>query len=168
MAWKTHILVVANVTADSDELLSAMRQRSDRGPTSFTLIVPPRDHGDRSRERGQARLDRALARARESGIEIDGALGDCDPVVAISEAFDPRSYDEIFVSTLPVGTSRWLQIDLPHRVGRLTGVPVSHIVGHEERPRPRSVARPAPERRGVLTPLTPLTWGGTRRRSRTG
>ena len=160
MAWKTHILVVANVTADSEELLSAMRERSDLGPTSFTLVLPPRRGGDQGRDQAQTRLEHALDRARERGIEIDGALGHGDPMVAVSEAFDPRLYDEIFVSTLPVGSSRWLQIDLPHRIARLTGVPVRHVVGHEPRPRARSVSRPAPPRRGVLSPLTPLTWGG--------
>jgi len=33
------------------------------------------------------------------------------------------------VSTLATGTSRWLQIDLPHRLDRMTGVPVRHVIG---------------------------------------
>jgi hypothetical protein len=158
MAWKTNILVVANVTADSDELLSALRQRAGRSPTSFFLVVPPLGVGAAARAAAAARLASALERAREHGLEIEGALGDTDPVVAVSETFDPRRYDEIIVSTLPVGVSRWLQVDLPHRIGRLTGAPVHHVLGSEPREPARSVSRPPPEPRGVLAPLLPLTW----------
>ena len=42
--------------------------------------------------------------------------------------WDPAKFDEIVVSTLPTGTSKWLQIDLPHRVERITGMPVEHVV----------------------------------------
>ena len=37
-------------------------------------------------------------------------------------------YDEIVVSTLPTGASKWLQIDLPRSVQRITGVQVEHVV----------------------------------------
>ncbi len=163
MAWKTNVLVVANVTADSDELLSALRQRADRGATGFFLVLPPRAVGERGRAIAQERLERALARARERGLEIDGGLGDCDPVVAVAEAFDPRVYDEIIVSTLPVGPSRWLLVDLPHRVERMTGVPVQHVVAQEPREPARSVHRPPAKRRaGLLTALAPLAWARRR------
>jgi hypothetical protein len=158
MAWKTNILVVANVTADSDELLTALSECAARGPTSFELIVPPRGVGEGSRQAAQERLDEALARARERGLEIDGRLADSDPVVAVTEAFDPRRFDEIIVSTLPVGVSRWLQVDLPHRLERITGVPVRHVLGREPRPPARSMFRAPPERRGVLAALMPLSW----------
>jgi hypothetical protein len=158
MAWKTNILVVANVTADSDELLSALRRRAGRSPTSFFLVVPPVGVGSAARAAALDRLTRTLDRAREHGLEIEGALGDADPVVAVSETFDPRRYDEIIVSTLPVGVSRWLQVDLPHRIGRLTGAPVQHVLGSEPREPARSEPRPPPEPHGVLAPLLPLTW----------
>ena len=37
------------------------------------------------------------------------------------------------VSTLPSHLSRWLRLDLPHRVERATGLPVTHVVASEER-----------------------------------
>ena len=43
-----------------------------------------------------------------------------------------------YVSTLPTGTSRWLQIDVPHRIARVTDAKVSHVVAN-----PRVVAVPA-------------------------
>ena len=54
-------------------------------------------------------------------------LGDVDPACAVIEVWDPRRWDEIVVSTLPTGTSRWLQIDLPHRIARAVDAPVSHV-----------------------------------------
>ena len=41
MPWTTSVLVVANVTAGSDELLEALRSRAEQGPTRFTLLVRP-------------------------------------------------------------------------------------------------------------------------------
>ena len=57
-------------------------------------------------------------------------LGDVDPACAVIEVWDPRRWDEILVSTLPNSTSRWLQIDLPHRIQRAIDAPVSHIEAH--------------------------------------
>jgi hypothetical protein len=52
----------------------------------------------------------------------------------VSEAWDPAHYDEIIVSTLPTGVSRWLQVDLPHRIAKLTDAPVAHVVASERTP----------------------------------
>jgi hypothetical protein len=40
MAWEFHVLVVANVTATSDELLTALSERAKRGACRFTLVMP--------------------------------------------------------------------------------------------------------------------------------
>ena len=37
MTWKTNILVVANVTATSDELLDMLKVRAEREACAFTL-----------------------------------------------------------------------------------------------------------------------------------
>lgn len=147
MAWEFSVLVVANVTAGSDELLSALRERSETDSCRFTLLIPAAGRDAR------ARLEAALARMKEAGLErVSGTTGDQDPVVAVMEAWDPAQYDEIIVSTLPSGASRWLGADLPHRLERLTSVPVRHVVST---PRPEVHTEPAPERErhGVLAPL---------------
>ena len=38
-----------------------------------------------------------------------------------------QSFDEVIVSTLPVGLSQWIHMDLPHRIGRALDRPVLHI-----------------------------------------
>jgi hypothetical protein len=160
MAWKTSVLVVANVTAASDELIAALRERSDRGPAEFTLLIPA-TAGERAAAR--AALDRALERMRAAGLEVSGSVGDPDPVVAVHEAWDPRRFDEVIVSTLPTGASRWLQIDLPHRIERLTDAPVHHVVARPpSEPRRTYAPPPKPEHHGLLTPLEVLGWGPKR------
>src|SRR3954454_7784945 len=101
MAWKTSVLVVANVTASSDELLAECRERAGRGPAEFTLLLPATG-GDRRAAKRE--MERATERMRAEGLEVTGMVGDRDPVVAVHEAWDPRRYDEVVVSTLPTGT----------------------------------------------------------------
>ena len=88
---------------------------------------------------------------------MDGEVGDQDPIAAVHETWDPTQYDEVVVSTLPTGASRWLQVDLPHRVERLTSVPVTHVVAHPERPAPHADPARTPERQGVLAPFAALS-----------
>ncbi len=165
MAWKFSLLVVANVTVGSDELLEALKERAGRDSCRFHLVVPATGHGRGGREAAQERLDAALARMQGAELEVEGAVGDPDPVAAVNDVWNPKLYDEIVVSTLPTGASRWLQTDLPHRVERMTGVPVTHVVAQEERepPRVERVEREAKEY-GLLSPLAAL--GGKRSRRR--
>ena len=45
MAEKARVLVVANRTAESPELLEALQERAVHGPCEFTLLVPATPHG---------------------------------------------------------------------------------------------------------------------------
>src|SRR5207302_638805 len=45
MADKADVLVVANRTAGSPELLEALKERAARGPAKFHLLVPSTPHG---------------------------------------------------------------------------------------------------------------------------
>jgi hypothetical protein len=131
MSDTTRLLVVANRTADSDELLSAIRARCAEGSVAVTLLVPATwevgdPHG--GRESAQRHMRAALARLRAEGIAVEGVLGDPDPAVAVEQAWDPGLFDAIIVSTLPSRVSKWLKVDLPRRVERLTGLPVQHVV----------------------------------------
>src|SRR5438067_1877045 len=75
------------------------------------------------RAAAQETLDHAVERLREAGLEADGAIGDSDPVIAVTETWDPTRYDEIVVSTLPIGSSKWLHAGLPERIAKVTGAP---------------------------------------------
>jgi hypothetical protein len=163
MTWKANLLVVANVTADSDELLDALKARIDGAEASFHLLVPATGGGRPGREAAQAQLDAALARAREAGLDIEGEVGDADPIIAVQETWDPKRYDEVIVSTLPTDASRWLQMDLPHRIERITGCQVSHVVSIPRKVHTVRAAEPARDRlSGLLRPLGILSWGRSR------
>jgi hypothetical protein len=148
MAWEFHVLVVANVTATSDELLTALRERAERGACRFTLVMPRSGAGARER------LDEALEAMRGAGLgKVEGRVGDPDPVVAAMDVWDPMQFDEIVVSTLPTGVSRWLGLDLPRRLEKLTGVAVQHVVSQPPREDVRWERPPEHDDYGVLSPL---------------
>jgi hypothetical protein len=160
MTWKRNILVVANVTAASPELLEALSARSRREPTSFTLVVPATTFGG-GRAAAAEMLSAALERLRQAGLEADGAVGAPDPIVAVTDAWDPKRYDEIIVSTLPTKVSKWLHAGLPERVLKLTGAPVSHVVSAPPRPAVATTPPPQHDDSG-MGPLSVLGWGGQR------
>ena len=122
-----HVLVVATVTAVSDDLLAAVTERASRSsiPVDFTLVMPA-SSPDRSAD--EPRLAEALQRWRDAGLKVEGTIGDSDPVQAVAEVCKPGTFDEVIVSTLPGQTSRWLRSDVPYRIGALTDLPVTHVV----------------------------------------
>src|SRR6476661_3019607 len=87
---KASVLVVANRTAGSDELLEALRARAAQGPATFHLVVPATARGvswvadmSAGTDAAEHNLEGALERLRGAGLEIEGEIGDGDPVAAI-------------------------------------------------------------------------------------
>ncbi len=129
------VLVVAYKTAAEQHLLDAVRERAARGPATFTLLVPNPAYGlhkavdpeDLDASEAQGVLDNALPKLSEAaGSEVDGIIGDPDPSAAVQDAINLRGFDEVIISTLPSRLSRWLHLDLPHKIGGL-GLPVSTV-----------------------------------------
>jgi GABA permease len=154
MTWKRSFLVVANVTATSDELIGALRTRAEREPVSFTMIVPAAG----GRDAAEKRLAEALEQLRAAGLSVDGGVGNADPILAVTDVWDPKRYDEIIVSTLPMRFSKWLHAGLPERIGKLTDAPVTHIVSQPAKPE-LEVAPPPAHPDKAMGPLSVLAWG---------
>ena len=138
---KARVLIVANRTAGSEELIAALRERAERGPCTFHLVVPSTPHGvswaadmHAGTDAAEHDLEGALDHIRQAGIEIEGEIGDPDPVAAVSDAANAASYDELIVSTLPKHVSKWLKLDLPHKAAHATGLPVTHVEGKTKAP----------------------------------
>jgi hypothetical protein len=74
------------------------------------------------------------------------------------ETWDPKRYDAIIVSTLPMRVSKWLRHGLQQRIAELTAAPVTHVVC--EPPPPPTVTEPAPpHHKNPIGPLSVLGWG---------
>src|SRR5437762_6820705 len=55
------------------------------------------------------------------------------PALAVEDVLlRGETFDAIVLSTLPPGPSRWLRLDLPHRLEGKTGLRVIHVTGHPE------------------------------------
>ena len=133
-----NVLVVANRTAECEELQQALKDRAAKGDSPKFKLVVPSAHGfakaantDEELPEAQRHVDNAVAKFREAGLDVEGQLGDPDPVAAVQDANNTGSYDEVIVSTLPTHLSKWLRVDLPRKAAHATGLPVTHVVGSE-------------------------------------
>jgi GABA permease len=140
-------LVVANQTLGSDELVDKLAELAADGPCELRLLVPVTDTEGRHQwdyppidrvipdahviagALAAGRLEHELARLRRAGITASGEVVDAEPVARAQEALDQETYDGLVVCTLPRRLSRWLLMDLPHRLARLSDVPVTHVEG---------------------------------------
>ena len=134
-------LVVGNQTLGSDELRAAVQERLAAGPCRFHVVAPatlPRDHlvwsDGEAIAVARRNLDRALTSMRADGADVDGAVGDSNPVLAVIDALAHDDFDEVVLSTFPPGVSRWIRQDLPHRLARRTILPLCHIVSQVREP----------------------------------
>jgi hypothetical protein len=135
MSEPANVLVVAHQTAATPRLLEAVRERAQRGPATFHLVVPQQAHGmhrvvdpqDAGVGEAQRVLDVALPKLSDAaGQDVTGEVGDAEPLMAIEDAVNLGDYDEIIISTLPLGISRWLKLDLVSKARGL-GLPVTHV-----------------------------------------
>jgi hypothetical protein len=124
------VLVVSDKTAATPELLAAMRDRATRGPVQFRLLVPNPAHAEAhllhpERHDKAAEAERVLRRALPAFEEAAGGhiIGSVsirhDPYDAIEETMLSEPVDEIILSLAPHEVSRWLHLDLPHRLAHL-------------------------------------------------
>jgi nucleotide-binding universal stress UspA family protein len=127
-------LIVANQTLPSPALADAINERIRRGVTAFYVVVPatPIPHGltwdeDATRQDARDRLNQFLAHLRDRGVTADGEVGDRDPVAAVRDAIRGREIDEVVLSTLPPGISRWLGQDVPSKLRHNVSVPVDVV-----------------------------------------
>src|SRR4029078_2246817 len=134
-------LLVANQTLPSPALADAINERIRKGVTAFYVVVAgtPISHAltgeeDATRQDAGDRLNQFLAHLRDRGVTADGEVGDRDPVAAVRDAIRGREIDEVVLSTLPPGISRWLGQDIPSKLRHNVSVPVD--VAYEAPPRP--------------------------------
>jgi hypothetical protein len=134
MAEPARILVVANRTAATPALIEAVRERAQRGPCSFALLVPQLacevPYGD---EEARKTLELAIPLLEAAaGSAVTPMIGPADALLAVERVLVHEHFDEVIVSTLPERVSQWLKRDLPSRIERLE-LPVTVVHAKEAR-----------------------------------
>lgn len=144
-------LVLASQTAGGRRLHEELERRIAHGPAEFHLVMPillpsaeaarwadpmtgttvpaaPDGGADGDAiEEAEQRLADVLARIRAAGGFATGEVSVVDPVRATLTVLERGSFDEIILSTLPGHLSRWLRLDLPSRLHRVTQLPITHV-----------------------------------------
>jgi len=135
-------LVIANQTIESPLLLEAIEERRRVGPSGFHLLVPEDHTQGATWDEGQARiaakqrLADGLLYFADHDIPMTGEV-DTSPVDGVSNILVREGHDafeEVIISTLPVTLSRWLKLDAPSRIQRMTRTPVTHIAASMAHP----------------------------------
>ncbi|MGE5695325.1 MAG: amino acid permease [Candidatus Sericytochromatia bacterium] len=135
------VMVLANETANSEELLDELRRIGADKEAKYFVVVPasaietgtaethgPLDLREATQRAAQARLDYTLATLRSEKLDADGALGDYRPLRALAEAVESFGPDQIVIATLPPESSVWQRFDIVDRARAQHDVPVTHVV----------------------------------------
>jgi hypothetical protein len=128
-----HVVVPATPTGQLRRASAAVMPPSSGttlyGVPGLPSTIEATDVDEHARAHAQARLGSELARLRRLGAQVDGEVGDPDPLRAARVVLSSGEFDAIILSTLPPRVSRWLRMDLPHRLRRSSKLPVVHVVG---------------------------------------
>lgn len=144
-------LVIANQTLAGERLAALIAERCEHSPAEFHIVVPQPvtstmftdpatgvvgpagysmafDARDAAREQADQRLASFMTSFSHLGTRLSGEVILTDPVAAARRVMSRASFDDIIISTLPVGLSRWLKLDLPSRIERAFNLPVTTLV----------------------------------------
>ncbi|MFT7649658.1 MAG: flavin-binding protein dodecin [Candidatus Poriferisodalaceae bacterium] len=142
-------LVIANQTLASPGLHEIIDERDATRPCEFHVLVPEPTqsttyYGDGvsgaqvavssdddrlvALAQGEERLETFRRALAHLGSRLSGEVSLLDPLTATRQIMEYATFDEIIVSTLPAGVSRWLKLDLPTRLQRAFNIPVISLI----------------------------------------
>jgi hypothetical protein len=129
----TVTLVVANQTADSQELIERLKQKSQEAdnPDLFIVVMPQADGSGQAAGAARRHLNETLELMRSADLVCAGMIGDPDPLTATLNALQSFNVSEVVVSTFPASRSAWLRGDLIERVREATPLPVEHVMAQD-------------------------------------
>jgi hypothetical protein len=135
-------LVVAHRTLGGDHLLEHLKGLAAEDPScQFHVVVPrytPREemwsHGT-TQDFAKRHLTEMLGNLASCGLQATGEVGSTNPVKAIGHALGSQgadAFDGCVLSTLPEGSSRWWQTDVPSGIAKsFPTLNVTHLVGKD-------------------------------------
>lgn len=137
------LLILASEGEVPAEALVLVERRLRRGPVAVTLLVPVCPLPDawvwdveRTSSAAVDGLALGLAQLDQTGAIVAGTFGDRDPMVALNDLMDRIELDEVVLCLPDTGRSRLLRMDLPARIRRAFGVPVTHVPTGPREPAP--------------------------------
>ncbi len=130
------ILVIANETLSGRALREEISKRGHSGTAQLMVVCPAlnskikhwTNEEDAAREQARQRLQGLLAGLRSEGFDVDGDIGDDDPVQAMEDGLRRFHAHEVIISTHPRGRSNWLERDVVERARALSDIEVTHVV----------------------------------------
>jgi len=130
------ILVVANETVGGAELLGTIQEHAGDQFVRVLVVVPalnsPLKHWvsdeDGARDAAQDRLFDSLTAMRAVGLNVEGEIGDGDPIQALEDAVRTFRPDELIISTHPAGRSHWLERGVVEKARERFDVPLTHVI----------------------------------------
>jgi hypothetical protein len=128
------VLVISNETVEADVLRDTIAAHAR---TVEVVVVAPALNSrlrhwlsdeDPARCAAEARLAGCVEALARAGVDVDGWVGDADPMQAIADALAVFRADELLIATHPEERSNWLAHDLVGRACARFSLPVVHLV----------------------------------------
>jgi hypothetical protein len=164
------LLVVATEAVAGPELRDQVAQRLRERSATVHIVSPAvtetgLKHAmgdiDEAVEEASGRLDESLRQLGDLDAEVTGRVGDSDPLLAIEDALQTFSPDEILIVTHPDEDSRWLEADVFDRARHKFEPPITHVVAERDRTGEEHVADVERAPRGVEEHDEPQLRGGS-------
>lgn len=137
------VLVLANETATSGELLDELRRIDAAGAATYFVCVPaspvetgqaavngPVNVWDATAEAARERLEYTLETLQAENLDATGELGDYRPLRALSSAVETFRPDQIVIATRPLADSVWQRYDVVDRARTTYPIPVTHVIAN--------------------------------------
>jgi hypothetical protein len=133
----SRILVLAERSALTHDLLEMIQARAAQGPTQFRVVVPnpasaelhllhPERHVKAAEAEHALRDSMVVLEAAAGGPVIGSVSVRHDPMDVVEDVLFNEPIDEIILSVTTHGLARWLHQDLQHRLNHY-GLPVTTI-----------------------------------------
>jgi GABA permease len=141
------VLVLANETVNSGELLDELRRIDTEGAAEYFVCVPaspvetgqaavngPLQVWNATAVAARERLEHTLTSLRSDSLRVEGELGDYRPLRALEHAVETFRPDQIVIATRPLEDSVWQRYDVVDRARSTYPIPVTHVVAHRAVP----------------------------------
>ncbi len=135
------LLAIVTDPIQSPEAIEQIRSRVGGSGAAVRLVAPAVEETvfrhtlgdvDSAARRAERVVESSLEALRRSGVEVYGAVGDPDPVLAAEDALREGPADEIVIFEHEAGQARWFEDGLFDRARERLEPPLSLVLLHDE------------------------------------